>query len=51
MKEKKYFVSKSLLYMKKKGIVLMMTIKNIIESEIIVIILGNIEELNIVFVI
>ena len=37
--------------MKKKGIVLMMTIKNIIESEIIVIILGNIEELNIVFVI
>ena len=51
MKNRKYIVSKKFVTYVKKDLVLMIAIKNTIKSEIIVIILGNIEELLKVFVI
>ena len=51
MKNRKYIVSKKFVTYIKKDLVLMIAIKNTIKSEIIVIILGNIEELLKVFVI
>ena len=51
MKNRKYVVSKKFVTYVKKDLVLMIAIKNTIKSEIIVIILGNIEELLKVFVI
>ena len=49
--EKKYIMSKKLAINVKKDLVLTMTIKNIIKSEIVVIILENIGELFTIFVI
>ena len=48
--EKNYIVSKKYVIYGTKDLVLMMTMKNIIKSEIMVITLENIEELLIIFV-
>ena len=49
--DKSYKKQKSLSYMQKNDLALMMIMKNVIKSEIIVVILENIEELLIVFLI
>ena len=49
--DKSYKKQKSLLYMQKNNLALMMIMKNAIKSEIIVIMLENIEDLLIVFLI
>ena len=51
MKKKYYIISKKFVIYAKKHAVLMMTITNIIKSEIIVNKLENIEELLMIFVI
>ena len=51
MKKRKYIAGKKFVIYVKKDLVLIMTIKNIIKSEITVIILETIEELPTIFVI
>ena len=51
MKKESYLVSKKYFTYEKKDLALMITIKNIINSGIIVIILENIEELHMTFAI
>ena len=51
MKKESYTVSKKYVVYVKKDLVLIMTIKNMIKSEIIVITQENIEKLLIIFVI